>query len=101
LPGYGSSWRDAPPNNKLPECIRHIPRAAKKRHAEWLVSRILATPPCGETFCALERNFSRSAAFLGTLAPVYKSFDFNPLAMLVRARLRPAWNKEAGAYPAM
>jgi hypothetical protein len=42
--------------------------------------------------------FSRSAGLRGKLAPVRKSFDFNPLATLAQAGLRPARNKEERAW---
>jgi hypothetical protein len=44
---------------------------------------------------------SEGAGFRVKFAPVHKSFDVDPLAILVQAGLRPARKKEEGAYPAM
>jgi hypothetical protein len=48
-----------------------------------------------------KRSFSRNAGLGGKLAPMRKSFDSNPLEILVQASLAPAPKRERGAYPAM
>ena len=43
-----------------------------------------------------KRSFSRNAGLGGKLAPLRKSFDVNPLAILVQAGLTSAPNGNAG-----
>ena len=50
---------------------------------------------------SMNRIFSRSVGLLGKLAPVHKSFDINPLAILVQADPTSAPREARGASPAM
>ena len=57
-----------------------------------MAGRFLAflPPPRCETFCVLEAVFWKELLFSASFSPVRKSFDVNPLAILVQAGLTSA-----------
>ena len=69
-----------------------------------MAGRFLASLPLPlrrAILCIETKFFWEALVFSASFSPVRESFDFNPLAIPVQAGLRPARNKEEGAYPAM